>query len=149
MRALVQRVRKASVNVDGKTTGEITGGLLILIGVTHSDTEQSADYLAEKCANLRIFSDENGKMNLSLLDTAGGALVISQFTLYGDTRKGRRPGFADAALPEPADKMYQYFTAKLKSLGVNNTQNGVFGADMLVSLENDGPVTFMLESPDK
>lgn len=146
MKALVQRVRKSSVEVEGKIVGCSAQGLLIFLGVTHADTAKDADYLAEKCAFLRIFNDENGKMNKSLLDISGDALVISQFTLYGDARKGRRPGFSDAALPEMANGLYEYFMKRLSDFGVKRVEHGIFGAEMLVALENDGPVTFMLES---
>ena len=148
MKALVQRVKKASVSVDGEVIGEIGNGLLVFIGVTHGDTEEDAAYLAKKIAHLRIFRDENDKMNLSLLDIGGGALVVSQFTLYGDCRKGRRPGFSDAAEPELADRLYEKFVELLRLQGVRQVETGRFAADMLVKLENDGPVTLMLESPD-
>ena len=138
MRILLQRVNYASVKVDGEVKGEITKGVLLFVGITHNDTEKDAAYLAEKIANLRIFEDEDGKMNRSVLDINGEALVISQFTLYGDCRKGRRPGFAD--------QLYQKFTELLKQQGVAKVANGVFGADMKVKLENDGPVTFIVES---
>ena len=144
----MQRVKKASVSVDGEVIGEIGNGLLVFIGVTHGDTEEDAAYLAEKIAHLRIFRDENDKMNLSLLDIGGGALVVSQFTLYGDCRKGRRPGFSDAAEPELADRLYEKFVELLRLQGVRQVETGRFAADMLVKLENDGPVTLMLESPD-
>ena len=146
MRILLQRVNYASVKVDGEIKGEITKGVLLFVGITHNDTEKDAAYLAEKIANLRIFEDDNGKMNRSVLDIGGEALVISQFTLYGDCRKGRRPGFADAAEPGFADQLYQKFTELLKQQGVTKVANGVFGADMKVKLENDGPVTFIVES---
>ena len=146
MRILLQRVNYASVKVDGEVKGEITKGVLLFVGITHNDTEKDAAYLAEKIANLRIFEDEDGKMNRSVLDIGGEALVISQFTLYGDCRKGRRPGFADAAEPGFADQLYQKFTELLKQQGVTKVANGVFGADMKVKLENDGPVTFIVES---
>lgn len=146
MRALIQRVRKASVSIDGKVVGAIGPGLLVLFGVTHSDTEEDAAYLAEKLANLRIFEDDDGKMNQSLLDKNGEALVVSQFTLYGDCRKGRRPGFSDAALPAQAIPLYEKFVRFLSEQIKKPVPTGEFGADMLVSLENDGPVTFMVES---
>ena len=146
MRILLQRVNYASVKVDGEVKGEITKGVLLFVGITHNDTEKDAAYLAEKIANLRIFEDEDGKMNRSVLDIGGEALVISQFTLYGDCRKGRRPGFADAAEPVFADQLYQKFTELLKQQGIAKVANGVFGADMKVKLENDGPVTFIVES---
>ncbi len=146
MRALIQRVRKASVSIDGETVGAIGSGLLILFGVTHSDTESDAAYLAEKVANLRIFCDEAGKMNRSLIESGGDALVVSQFTLYGDCRKGRRPGFSDAALPDQAVPLYEKFVQLMTEQLGKAVPTGQFGADMLVSLENDGPVTFMVES---
>lgn len=146
MRALIQRVRKASVTIDGGIAGEIGAGLLILFGVTHSDTEKDAVYLAEKVANLRIFCDEEGKMNRSLIESGGEALVVSQFTLYGDCRKGRRPGFSEAALPAQAIPLYEKFVALMKEHLGKDVPTGEFGADMLVALENDGPVTFMVES---
>ncbi len=146
MRALIQRVTSASVTIDGETVGAVQQGLLILLGVTHSDTENDAVYLAEKIANLRIFCDEQDKMNLSLLDIHGEALVISQFTLYGDCRKGRRPGFSDAARPELADPLYERFVSLLREQGVEKVDTGRFGADMKVALVNDGPVTMLVES---
>ena len=146
MRILLQRVNYASVKVDGEIKGEIEKGVLLFVGITHNDTEKDAAYLAEKIANLRIFEDDDGKKNRSVLDIGGEALVISQFTLYGDCRKGRRPGFADAAEPGFADQLYQKFTELLKQQGVKKVANGVFGADMKVKLENDGPVTFIVES---
>ncbi len=146
MRALIQRVRKASVTIDGRVHGEIGAGLLILFGVTHADTEADAAYLAEKVANLRIFHDDEGKMNLSLIDCGGEALVVSQFTLYGDCRKGRRPGFSEAALPAQAIPLYEKFVTLLEQQLGRKVPTGEFGADMLVALENDGPVTFMVES---
>ena len=149
MRALIQRVSSASVAIDGETVGSCNAGFLILLGVTHTDTEADAAYLAEKCANLRIFCDEQDKMNLSLLDVHGEALVISQFTLYGDCRKGRRPGFSDAARPELANPLYEKFVELLRAQGVRRVETGRFGADMKVSLLNDGPVTLIVESKEK
>lgn len=146
MRALIQRVTRGSVSIDGRIVGEIGPGLVILFGVTHSDTEKDAVYLAEKVANLRIFCDEEGKMNRSLIESGGDALVVSQFTLYGDCRKGRRPGFSEAALPDQAIPLYEKFVELMKSQLGKEVPTGEFGADMLVSLENDGPVTFMVES---
>ena len=145
MRAVIQRVTRASVTVEGHLAGEIGAGLLVLLGVSKTDNPESASYLAEKIANLRIFSDEAGKMNLSLLDTAGSALVVSQFTLYGDTRGGRRPSFIQAAPPEEANRLYQEFVKSLRSLGMK-VETGVFQAHMLVELVNDGPVTILLDS---
>ena len=146
MKALVQRVTEGSVTVDGQVIGAIGKGLVILFGAGRGDSEKDVDYLAEKCANLRIFEDEAGKMNLSLLDIGGEALVISQFTLYGDCRKGRRPGFSDAADPAEAEQFYEHFLTKIAQAGARNVQHGKFGADMKVKIFNDGPVTFMLES---
>jgi D-tyrosyl-tRNA(Tyr) deacylase len=145
MRALVQRVTKGSVSVDGKVVGAINKGLVILLGIRHGDSEAEARSLAEKCVHLRIFEDENSKFNRSLLDIGGGALVISQFTLYGDTRKGRRPGFEEAARPEIAEPLYKCFAQELRRFPIQVAE-GVFGAMMLVEIHNDGPVTFMLES---
>lgn len=145
MRALVQRVKSAKVEVNGEVISEIGHGLLILLGVSKTDTEQDAAYLAGKAARLRIFTDDLGKMNRSVADVTGAVIVVSQFTLYGDTRRGNRPGFDQAALPEPADALYQLFIQELRNLGIP-VQGGRFGADMLVSLQNDGPVTLMLES---
>ena len=146
MKALVQRVTEGSVSVDGQVIGAIGKGLVILFGAGRGDTEKDVIYLAEKCANLRIFEDEDGKMNRSLLDIGGEALVISQFTLYGDCRKGRRPGFSDAADPAEAERFYEQFLALIAQAGVKNVQHGKFGADMQVKIFNAGPVTFMLES---
>ena len=146
MKALVQRVTEGSVTVDGQLIGSIGRGLVILFGAGRGDTEKDVHYLAEKCANLRIFEDAAGKMNLSLLDIGGEALVISQFTLYGDCRKGRRPGFSDAADPAEAEQFYEHFLAEIANCGVKKVQHGIFGADMKVKIFNDGPVTFMLES---
>jgi D-aminoacyl-tRNA deacylase len=145
VRAVIQRVTRASVTVNGRVAGEIGAGFLILLGVGKTDNPESASYLAEKTANLRIFSDAAGKMNLSLLDTGGAALVVSQFTLYGDTRGGRRPSYIQAAAPEEASRLYQEFVGALRSLGVK-VETGVFQADMQVELVNDGPVTILLDS---
>ena len=145
MRAVVQRVSQASVTVDGQVVGAIANGFVVLLGVGQSDTEVDADYLADKVANLRIFEDAEGKMNLSLLDTVGSALVISQFTLYGDARKGRRPGFSDAAPPEEANRLYLYFCERLADFGIS-VARGIFQAHMDVALVNDGPVTLLLDS---
>ena len=147
MRALLQRVRKASVTVAGETVGEIEHGILLFVGVTHGDTRADADWLAKKAAGLRIFEDEAGKMNKSLLDIGGDALVVSQFTLYADCRKGRRPGFDLAGDPAAANELYEDFAERLKAEGVGHVATGRFGADMLVSLENDGPATFLLSHP--
>jgi D-tyrosyl-tRNA(Tyr) deacylase len=145
LRAVIQRVSRASVSVAAKVSGEIGAGLVVLLGVGRADTAESAAYLAEKIANLRIFSDVEGKMNLSLLDTRGAALVVSQFTLYGDTRGGRRPSFIQAAPPEEANRLYEEFVRSLRALGIK-TETGVFQAHMQVELVNDGPVTILLDS---
>ncbi len=147
MRVLLQRVRRASVTVAGEPVGEIGHGVLLFVGVTHGDTRADADWLAKKAAGLRIFEDEAGKMNKSLLDIGGDTLVVSQFTLYADCRKGRRPGFDLAGDPAAANELYEYFAERLKAEGVSHVATGRFGADMLVSLENDGPATFLLSHP--
>ena len=144
MRVLLQRAKWGKVTVAGQTIAEIGHGVVLLVGVTHSDTEAEARYLAQKIANLRIFEDEEGKLNLSLLDVGGEALVVSQFTLYADTRKGRRPAFVAAARPETARPLIERFAALLEAEGVP-VQTGEFGAHMEVSLCNDGPVTIWLE----
>lgn len=146
MRALIQRVREARVEVDGAVTGAIDHGLLVLLGVGREDTTRDADYLISKLTGLRIFNDSNGKMNLSVTQSNGAVLVISQFTLYADIRKGSRPGFELAARPEEARVLYTYFHQKLRSRGLD-VQTGVFGASMQVFLVNDGPVTIMCDSP--
>jgi len=145
MRALVQRVRSAKVEVNGEVISEIGHGLLVLLGVAKTDTGPDADMLAGKTARLRIFEDEAGKMNRSVVEAGGSILVVSQFTLYGDTRRGNRPGFDQAALPDLADKLYQQYMSALAAYG-QQVRSGVFGAEMLVTLENDGPVTLLLES---
>ena len=145
MRAVVQRVSKASVSIAGKTVGAIGKGFLILLGITGDDTPELCAYLAEKCAGLRVFTDENDKMNLSLQDVAGEVLVVSQFTLYGDCRKGKRPNFMGAAKGEQANRLYKYFVDCCRELGVT-VQTGVFGADMKVELLNDGPVTILMDT---
>ena len=145
MRAVVQRVSSSKVTVDGEVTGEINKGLLVLLGVTHEDTSKDVDYIIDKVLNLRIFEDENEKMNLSLKDVGGELLVVSQFTLYGDCRKGRRPSFSSAARPEVATKLYEEFIEKARKEGIV-TKKGQFGAHMMVVLTNDGPVTILLES---
>ena len=145
MRIVVQRSKNASVTVNEKVIGEIEKGLVLLVGVTHDDTIDDANYLADKIVNLRIFEDENGKMNLSLLDVGGSILSISQFTLYGDCRKGRRPNFMAAAKPEQALNLYQYFNQVLSEKNVE-VETGEFGAEMDVALINDGPVTLILDS---
>ena len=146
MRAVVQRVSQARVDVDGDTVGAIEGGLLVLLGVQAADTERDADYLAAKIVGLRIFNDAQGKMNLDLQQVRGGVLVVSQFTLYGDARKGRRPSFVQAAPPEQAERLYQYFLEAAARHAVP-VAHGVFGAHMQVHLVNDGPVTLLLDSP--
>lgn len=145
MRAVLQRVTQAKVEVDGAVTGQIGAGLLVLLGVSKTDTAKDADYLAEKILNLRIFEDDLGKMNRSVLDIAGALLVVSQFTLYGDTRKGRRPGFDAAAPAAPARELYEYFVTAARRSGLQ-IETGIFQADMAVSLTNDGPVTLIVES---
>ncbi|MCL2182968.1 MAG: D-aminoacyl-tRNA deacylase [Chitinispirillia bacterium] len=142
---IAQRVSSSSVAVDGKIVGSINKGLMLLIGVHKDDTESSADYLAAKCADLRIFSDDAGKMNLSLKDIDGEALAISQFTLLGNCTKGRRPNFTDAAPAEKGRQLYEYFVKKLKE-HVRKVETGIFGADMKVTLVNDGPVTITINS---
>ncbi|HNQ14405.1 MAG TPA: D-aminoacyl-tRNA deacylase [Pyrinomonadaceae bacterium] len=145
MRVVLQRVSRAKVSVDGEVTGEIGRGILVLLGVSRSDTEAEARSMLEKTLNLRIFDDEDGKMNLSLLDIAGELLVVSQFTLYGDARKGRRPSYIDAAGPEEANRIYEYFVAEARK-HVANVGTGRFQAMMDVELVNDGPVTILLDS---
>ncbi|MBS5788549.1 MAG: D-tyrosyl-tRNA(Tyr) deacylase [Clostridioides difficile] len=145
MRSVVQRVSSSSVTVDGGMIGKIDKGLMVLLGVTHDDTSKDVDYMIDKILNLRIFEDEEDKMNLSLKDVGGELLVVSQFTLYGDCRKGRRPSFTNAARPDQADKLYEEFVAKAKAQGLN-VGTGQFGAHMMVDLTNDGPVTILLDS---
>jgi D-tyrosyl-tRNA(Tyr) deacylase len=144
MRALLQRVSQAGVTVDGKVVSRIGKGLVILLGIGHGDGEEQASFLADKISNLRIFEDEQGKTNLSILDVKGEAIVVSQFTLYADTRKGRRPSFIDAALPGVAEKLVDRFVELLRWHGVP-TQTGKFGTHMQVEIHNDGPVTIWLE----
>lgn len=146
MKAVIQRVTTANVVVEGKTLGAINCGFLILLGVHETDTEAEADLLAKKVANLRIFEDENEKMNLSLLDCGYSVLVISQFTLLANTKKGNRPSFVSAARPEVAIPLYERFMEQLKANGVEDVQHGRFGTDMAVSLVNDGPVTIVLDT---
>jgi D-tyrosyl-tRNA(Tyr) deacylase len=146
MRAVVQRVARARVVIDDQTVGEVGRGLLVLLGVTHDDTAETAAWLADKIVGLRIFNDADGKMNLAVGDVGGGVLVVSQFTLYGDCRKGRRPSFIDAARPEVAIPLYEAFVNAVKALGVS-VATGRFGAMMQVELVNDGPVTLILDSP--
>ena len=145
MRAVVQRVTSADVKIDGEVKGKIDNGFMVLLGVGNGDTDEDMKYIADKIINLRVFSDENDKMNLSLADVGGSMLVISQFTLYGDCSHGRRPYFGDAMEPVGANKMYEDFVAYVRDKGIH-TETGEFGADMKVSLTNDGPVTIILES---
>lgn len=145
MRAVLQRVKSAQVSIDGAVTGKIGNGILLLLGVSAQDGPKEADFLAEKAVNLRIFEDAEGKMNLSLLDTGGEMLIVSQFTLYGDCRKGRRPSFTGAARPETAVPLYERFIANVRASGIP-VKTGKFGAEMLVALENDGPVTLLLDT---
>lgn len=145
MRLTVQRVANAKVEVDNKVVGKIDRGFLVLLGVTHTDTKKEADYLAKKLCNLRVFEDENEKMNLSIKDIDGELLIVSQFTLYADTKKGNRPSFIESAAPEYANELYEYFIQKCKEENIKKVKKGVFGAHMEVSLLNDGPVTINLE----
>jgi D-tyrosyl-tRNA(Tyr) deacylase len=145
MRAIVQRVSRASVEVEGEIVGKIGNGFLVFLGVGNGDCEKDADYLVKKICNMRIFSDENGKINLSLNDMDGEMLVISQFTLYADTKKGNRPSFIEAAEPKIADKLYEYFANECRKI-IPKVEKGIFGADMKVELLNDGPFTIILES---
>jgi D-tyrosyl-tRNA(Tyr) deacylase len=144
MRALVQRVCKASVSIEGKVVGQIGRGVVVLVGVTHGDTQEQAEWLARKVAGLRIFEDSAGKMNAGLLDVDGAALVVSQFTLYADARKGRRPSFTNAAPPDVAEPLVEHFIQALRDQRVP-VETGVFQAHMLVEIHNDGPVTILLE----
>lgn len=148
MRLVLQRVKEAHVEVAGATVGSISSGLLILVGVTSTDTEQDAEYLADKVIYLRIFPDQEHRMNRSILDVGGSLLVVSQFTLYGDCRKGRRPSFDRAAAPQQARQLYDFFVERLSSRNII-VQTGVFQAEMQVHLVNDGPVTFVLDSSDR
>ena len=145
MRAVIQRVTRSGVQVGGEQVARISAGLLVLLGVADGDSTPQADFLADKIVNLRVFEDQDGKMNRSLLDTGGEMLVVSQFTLLGDCRKGRRPSFVGAAQPEAANRLYEYFIERCRKHGVR-AQTGRFGAMMQVDLVNDGPVTFVLES---
>lgn len=145
MRAVVQRVTEAKVTVDNDIVGSIEKGLVVLVGVEEGDTTKDADYMAEKVVGLRIFEDDDDKMNLSVIDKKGKVLAVSQFTLHGDVRKGKRPSFITAARSEEAKKLYEYFVEKVESLGVE-TAKGIFQADMLVEIHNDGPVTILLDS---
>lgn len=147
MRFVIQRVKKSTVEVENKIVGKIDKGFLVLIGITHDDTEKIADVMIKKLLNLRVFSDENDKMNLGLKDVNGELLVVSQFTLYADCKKGNRPSFTDAAKPELANRLYEYIIDKCKENGYS-VQTGIFGADMKVELLNDGPVTIILDSKE-
>ena len=146
MRVLLQRVTSGSVSVDGIRCGSVSQGFVALVGVTHSDTPDIAERLARKTVNVRVFPDDAGKMNRSLIDVGGGVLVVSQFTLYADARKGRRPSYVNAAQPEQAEPLVQHFARSLESEGVSTVEHGVFGAMMQVEIHNDGPVTIMLDS---
>jgi len=146
MRAVVQRCGYASVNVDGKIVGEVGKGIMLLIGFSPADDEKSMDYILDKTIGLRIFTDENGKMNLSLKDIDGELLVVPNFTLYGDARKGRRPGFSDACPIEKANGLFENFMKKAEKQGLKKVKSGIFQADMKVELLNDGPVTILLDS---
>ncbi len=147
MRAVIQRVKRCAVAIDGRTHSSIGSGMLVLLGVRQDDAEEDAKYLAQKCASLRIFDDSGGVMNCSVKDAAGSVMVVSQFTLYGDTRKGNRPGYTDAAPPEKAEALYTKFVDLVKeALGSDRVATGVFRAMMDVELVNDGPVTVMVES---
>jgi D-tyrosyl-tRNA(Tyr) deacylase len=148
VRAVIQRVREGRVSVEGATVGRIGPGLVILLGAGHGDGQAEADWLADKIANLRIFADAEGKTNLSVLDVGGEALVISQFTLYADCRKGRRPSFIHAALPHVAAPLVDYFAGRLRQAGLSRVETGEFGAMMLVEIHNDGPFTIVLDTDD-
>ncbi|MDQ3129944.1 MAG: D-aminoacyl-tRNA deacylase [Acidobacteriota bacterium] len=148
MRAVLQRVSRAKVTVGGAATGEIGNGILVFLGISREDSEAEAVYLLEKTLNLRIFEDENGKMNLSLLNAEGGLLVVSQFTLYGDARKGRRPSFIEAAAPDEANRIYEFFVAEARKK-IEKVETGRFQAMMNVELVNDGPVTILLDTDKK
>ena len=148
MRVLLQRVTRGSVTVDGGVTGEVDDGYVVLVGITHGDSEAHADVLARKVAVLRVFDDEQGKMNRSILDTNGGVLIISQFTLYADAKGQRRPSYMQAARPEHAAPLVDYFCERLRSEGIQRVETGVFGAMMQVEIHNDGPVTIWLDSDD-
>jgi len=148
MRAILQRVKRGAVSVDGQVVGAISAGLVALVGTTHDDGPAQAETLARKMANLRIFEDEAGKMNLSALDVGAEVLVISQFTLYADCRRGRRPSFTEAARPEIAEPLIEHFVQALQAEGVSTVANGVFGAHMLVEIHNDGPVTIILDTQE-
>nr|WP_199158894.1 D-aminoacyl-tRNA deacylase [Pedobacter sp. ASV2] len=149
MRAVLQRVTQASCVVEGNTTGEITTGFLVLLGIEDADTSEDLDWLAQKIVGMRVFSDENGLMNKALADVGGNILLISQFTLYAATKKGNRPGFTRAAKPDVAIPLYEKMIAKLSALLGKNVETGIFGADMKISLLNDGPVTILIDTKNK
>ncbi len=146
MRAVLQRVTEASVTIDGQVVGEIGKGIMVLFGMLGTDTDKTIDYMLDKVINLRIFEDENGKMNLSLMDIQGELLIVPNFTLYGDARKGRRPGYSGGAAPEIASELFDKLCAKAQTLGIKKVAQGQFQADMKVALINDGPVTLLLDS---
>ena len=148
MKAVLQRVTHAQVVVDGELISNIEKGFMILLGVGNDDTKEDADVLSKKISGMRVFEDENGKMNLSLTDIGGSILCISQFTLYADCRKGRRPSFINAGAPDMANELYEYFCERIKNDGIADVKKGIFGADMKVSLLNDGPVTIILDSKE-
>lgn len=148
MRVILQRVSKGNVTVDGEIVGEVGNGYVALVGVTHGDTKDDAELLAKKTAHLRVFEDENGKMNISGIDAGAGILVISQFTLYADVRKGRRPSFTDAAKPDIAEPLVEYYAECLKKEGIQEIATGVFGAMMQVEIHNQGPVTIILDTAE-
>src|SRR5262245_19438905 len=145
MRAVIQRVSQARVDVDGSTVGEIGAGLVVLVGVGAGDGAEDADYLSDKIANLRVFADDDGRMSRSVIETSGSILIVSQFTLYGDVRRGRRPSYSDAAAPDMAKSLYEHFVGRMRSTGIR-VETGVFQAMMEVSLTNDGPVTVLIDS---
>lgn len=144
MKLVIQRVKKAKVEVEEKVVGDIDKGFLVLVGITHTDTKQEAEYLAKKLCNLRVFEDENQKMNKNIKDVNGKLLIVSQFTLYANCKDGNRPSFTDAAKPDMANELYEYFCGKCEEYQIE-VQKGIFGADMQVSLVNDGPVTIVIE----
>ncbi len=148
MRVILQRVTQGSVTVENQVTGSIEKGFVALVGITHTDTQAEAALLAKKTANLRVFEDADGKMNLSALDVAAGILVVSQFTLYADSSKGRRPSFTDAARPEQAAPLVEYYAQQLRAEGIQRVEQGIFGAMMQVTIHNDGPVTIILDTHD-
>ena len=148
MRVVLQRVMYGDVSVDGASVGSVDRGFVALVGVTHEDTQAEADLLAAKTANLRVFEDADGKMNLSMLDVGAGILVVSQFTLYADVRKGRRPSFINAAKPDIAEPLVEYFAERLRQEGIQRVEMGQFGAMMHVTIHNDGPVTIVLDSDE-